>query len=268
MITLSWIQLGLLVLAGIGAGFVGYCVGLASLVSYPATLVMGLPPILANATNCAGVIGTAIGGCINARPELAKQQRLAVIYLMLGCAGGIVGGLLLLKLPATFFEMAAPVFIAASAIIVGLNPNAKKKAQATAQEATAAATGEAIQYGRGDTPAMLVGTGLVSIYSGYFGAGAGTLQLALLSIGNVGPYAQINALKTMLGGAGNIAATVMFTIAGAVNWPAAIALGIGTFIGGYAAPPVVRRVPEKPMRILAMIAGLVLAIDLGWKAYL
>ena len=42
----------LILLAGIGAGFVGYAVGASSLVSYPALLALGIPPVLANASNC------------------------------------------------------------------------------------------------------------------------------------------------------------------------------------------------------------------------
>ena len=52
----------LILLAGIGAGFVGYAVGASSLVSYPALLAFGIPPVLANASNTVGVVGTGIGG--------------------------------------------------------------------------------------------------------------------------------------------------------------------------------------------------------------
>lgn len=45
----------LILLAGVGAGFVGYAVGASSLVSYPALLVFGIPPVLANASNTVGV---------------------------------------------------------------------------------------------------------------------------------------------------------------------------------------------------------------------
>ena len=56
----------LILLAGIGAGFVGYAVGASSLVSYPALLAFGIPPVLANASNTVGVVGTGIGGVMGA----------------------------------------------------------------------------------------------------------------------------------------------------------------------------------------------------------
>ena len=45
----------LLVVVGVGAGLVGYLAGLASLVSYPALLAVGLPPVSANVTNKSNV---------------------------------------------------------------------------------------------------------------------------------------------------------------------------------------------------------------------
>jgi uncharacterized membrane protein YfcA len=40
-----------LLVAGVGAGLIGSMAGLASLVSYPALLAAGLPPVTANITN-------------------------------------------------------------------------------------------------------------------------------------------------------------------------------------------------------------------------
>ena len=48
----------LVLVAGIGAGFVGYAVGASSLISYPALLAFGTPPVLSNTTNTVGVCGT------------------------------------------------------------------------------------------------------------------------------------------------------------------------------------------------------------------
>lgn len=60
---------------------------------------------------------------------------------------------------------------------------------------------------------------------------------------------------------------MVFIIQGAVDWPAAIMLCIGCFIGGYIAPPITRKIPANIMRAAAAIAGIVLTIDLGLKTY-
>lgn len=278
----------LILLAGIGAGFVGYAVGASSLVSYPALLAFGIPPVLANASNTVGVVGTGIGGVMGARKELKGQAVRSITYVVIGAFGGVAGAFLLLKLDPSVFEFAAPVLILLSSLIIAINPRGRMQARqaaadATAQlkhiEATDAAKRATTPTAPHRPPEQLVqpmsrdswwvwlGVVAVAIYSGYFGAGAGTLALAVLDAAKIGSFHKINALKTLIGTGANISASVVFIIQGAVDWPAAIMLCIGCFIGGYIAPPVTRKIPANIMRAAAVVAGIILTIDLGLKTY-
>ena len=255
----------LILLAGIGAGFVGYAVGASSLVSYPALLAFGIPPVLANASNTVGVVGTGIGGVMGARKELKGQAVRSITYVVIGAFGGVAGAFLLLKLDPSVFEFAAPVLILLSSLIIAINPRGRMQAKQAAADATAQlkhieateATDATEAAKRATTPTaphrppeqlvqpmsqdswwVWLGVAAVAIYSGYFGAGAGTFS-----------------------------ASVVFIIQGAVDWPAAIMLCIGCFIGGYIAPSITRKIPANIMRAAAVIAGIILTIDLGLKTY-
>lgn len=244
----------LVLVAGIGAGFVGYAVGASSLISYPALLAFGIPPVLSNTTNTVGVCGTGIG-----------------------LVGGIIGGLLLLELPAKVFEFAVPPLILFSALIIALNPRKKAAARdAVAQALPQSQQGEraaliasrtANGSLRNDPWWLWVGVSFVGIYSGYFGAAAGTLALAILDLGKIGPFHQINALKTVVGFGANISAAIMFICRGSVYWPFAIAMCLGCIIGSSIAPPVTRHIPENIMRAAAVLTGIVLAVKLGCSTY-
>ena len=276
----------LILLAGIGAGFVGYAVGASSLVSYPALLAFGIPPVLANASNTVGVVGTGIGGVMGARKELKGQAVRSITYVVIGAFGGVAGAFLLLKLDPSVFEFAAPVLILLSSLIIAINPRGRMQAKQAAADATAQlkhieateATEATEAAKRATTPTaphrppeqlvqpmsqdswwVWLGVAAVAIYSGYFGAGAGTLALAVLDAAKIGPFHKIYALKT--------SASVVFIIQGAVDWPAAIMLCIGCFIGGYIAPSITRKIPANIMRAAAVIAGIILTIDLGLKTY-
>lgn len=283
----------LILLAGIGAGFVGYAVGASSLVSYPALLAFGIPPVLANASNTVGVVGTGIGGVMGARKELKGQAVRSITYVVIGAFGGVAGAFLLLKLDPSVFEFAAPVLILLSSLIIAINPRGRMQAKQAAADATAQlkhidateatdATDATDAAKRATTPTaphrtpeqlvqpmsqdswwVWLGVVAVAIYSGYFGAGAGTLALAVLDAAKIGPFHKINALKTLIGTGANISASVVFIIQGAVDWPAAIML----CIGGYIAPPITRKIPANIMRAAAVIAGIILTIDLGLKIY-
>ena len=237
----------LVLVAGIGAGFVGYAVGASSLISYPALLAFGIPPVLSNTTNTVGVCGTGIGG------------------------------LLLLELPAKAFEFAVPPLILFSALIIALNPRKKAAARdAVAQALPQSHQGEraariasktADGTLRNDPWWLWAGVSFVGVYSGYFGAAAGTLALAILDLGKIGPFHQINALKTVVGFGANISAAIMFIIRGSVDWPFAIMMCLGCTIGSAIAPPVTRHIPENIMRAAAVLTGIILAAKLGWSTY-
>ena len=70
---MSLLEFGFLVLAGIGAGLTGSIAGLASLISYPALLAIGLPPVTANVTNTVALVLNSVGSVSASRPELPGQ---------------------------------------------------------------------------------------------------------------------------------------------------------------------------------------------------
>ena len=63
-----------LILAGLGGGLSGSIAGLASLISYPALLAVGLPPVTANVTNTVALVFSSTGSVLGSRPELAGQR--------------------------------------------------------------------------------------------------------------------------------------------------------------------------------------------------
>ena len=58
------------VLAGFGAGVLSTTVGVASLLSFPVLLAVGLPPVVANVSNTIGLVPSGVGGAVGFRDEL------------------------------------------------------------------------------------------------------------------------------------------------------------------------------------------------------
>lgn len=288
----SILTLLLVALAGVGAGFVGYAVGASSLISYPALLALGVPPVIANASNTVGVLGTGFGGALGARKELRGLHLRAAIYVSIGVIGGILGALLLLELDPKVFECVVPPLIALSSAAIALNPRGRAEARQAAADARAQAAGLGLDGAAASTDGhaarnghsrplvrtqteplsedpwwVWLGVSCCAIYSGYFGAGAGTLVLAVLDAAGIGPFHQVNALKTLIGWGANMSASVVFIVRGVVDWPLAIVMCLGCFAGSYIAPPVTRKIPARIMRIAAVIAGIALTVDLAVKTY-
>ena len=105
------VEFVLLVVAGIGAGLTGSIAGLASLVSYPALLATGIPPVTANVTNTVALVLNGVGSVSASRPELVGQGR-RVLRLGAGAAlGGAAGAALLLLTPSDVYERIVPLLI-------------------------------------------------------------------------------------------------------------------------------------------------------------
>lgn len=245
---MDWNQALLLMLAGIGTGIVGYGAGLASLVSYPALLATGLSPLAANLTNTVAVSFSAVGGLLTSGPELRPQRARVLHFAVAGTVGGAGGAVLLLSTPPGTFAALVPWLIALASVALLARP----WLQRLRMPATHRHLG------------MNVFVAVVAVYGGYFGAAAGVVLLAGFGAVLRDPYRMLNALKSVVVGAANLAASVIFAVLSVlgrapVDWGSAVPLALGCLIGAVVSPPIVRRLPETGLRVGVGLAGLCLA---------
>lgn len=60
---MTWWDAAFLAAAGVVGGLTGSVAGLASVATYPALLVVGLPPVTANVTNTVALVSTVSARC-------------------------------------------------------------------------------------------------------------------------------------------------------------------------------------------------------------
>ena len=241
-------ELLLLLGAGLVGGLTGSIAGLASLVSYPALLAVGLGPVAANVTNTVSLVFGSVGSTLGSRPELQGQGRRVRTLALAAAAGGAGGATLLLRTPADTFEKIAPWLIAAASLSILLRPRVHQDEHAR--------------------PGVLAaGVFLIAIYGGYFGAAAGVMALALMLVATGDTLARSNALKNVVLGIANAVAAVGFAVLGPVEWAAVVPLAAGLLAGGRLGPVVVRHSNATLLRVVIGLAGLALAVKLGADAY-
>jgi uncharacterized membrane protein YfcA len=252
----TWWDAAFLAAAGVLGGLTGSIAGLASVATYPALLVIGLPPVAANVTNTVALVFNGIGSVWGSRPELKGQGRWIKRIAPVTAVGGAAGAALLLSTPAQGFEKAVPILLGFASIAILLPRVGNQQARVASHQRHAAT--------------VLLESGaifLIAIYGGYFGAAAGVLVLALLLRAGGATLAHANASKNVILGVANGVAAVIFTVLAPVNWLAVVALGVGCLLGSRLGPVVVRRAPSGPMKVAIGAAGLALAIKLGIDAY-
>lgn len=244
---LSPLQAGLVLLAGVWAGTINTVVGSGTLITFPVLLAVGLSPVTANVSNTLGLAPGSVSGAIGYRAELAGQRsRLA----RLGAAsllGGVVGAVLLLKLPAGAFQDIVPVLIVLALVLVIVQPRLSKRFAARA-------SGERLCV----TPVLWVlvfGTG---VYGGYFGAAQGVILVATMGVLLDESLQRINAAKNVLAALVNGVAAVVFILLSAshVDWLAAGLIAVGSVLGGVIGARVGRRLSPVALRAVIVVVGL------------
>ncbi|OBF39280.1 transporter [Mycolicibacterium peregrinum] len=249
-------EIVLLVVAGIGGGLTGSIAGLASVATYPALLLIGLPPVTANVTNTVALVFNGVGSVLGSRPELAGQRAWIKRIIPIAIAGGAAGAALLLCTPAEGFERVVPFLLAFASVAI-LLPRGRQRETRVANH-------------RDHRIKVALEAGaifLITIYGGYFGAAAGVLLLALLLRTGGASLAHANAAKNVILGVANAVAAVAFVVVAPVYWPAVVPLGAGCLIGSRLGPVIVRHAPATPLRFLIGAAGVALAVKLALDTY-
>ncbi len=255
---MTWFELLGLVAAGAAAGLINTVVGSGTLVTFPALLAFGVPPVAANITNTVGLVPGSLSGVLATRAELTGQRtrvlRLAVASLL----GGIAGALLLLRLPSAVFAAVVPVLIGLGCVLVVLQPWLSRRLDARRAE-------------EGDDPppahgsvVLWVAVLLTGVYGGYFGAAQGVLLLAIMGIGLAERLPRINAVKNVLALIVNGVAAVVFVLLPStpwadpdarVDWPGVLAIAVGSVLGAQVGGRVGRRLPAAVYRVVIVAVG-------------
>jgi uncharacterized membrane protein YfcA len=243
-----------LLAAGTAGGIFSTVVAIASLVTYPTLLALGVPPLAANMTNTVALAFTGAGSVAGSRPELAGQGRRVLRLGLITALGGGAGAAVLLLTPAGAFTVLVPALIAGASLVLLVQPR------------LAALSPPAVPGGR---RRLVMGAALfaVAMYVGYFGAAAGVLLLVVLTAMITEPLVRVNAIKNAVSGMANTTAAVCFAIWGDVRWNLVVPLAAGFLMGGWIGPKIARRVPAQAFRVMVSVAGFALAVKLGLSAY-
>ena len=236
--------------AGVAAGTVNTVVGSGSLITFPALLAAGYPPLVANQSNCLGLVPGSVSGAVGYRRELAGQGARLRRFGAASLSGGVVGAILLLTLPEAVFDGVVPVLVLVACVLVAVQPRLRAW--------LAERRGEEHDGGRW----LLAGIFLTGVYGGYFGAAQGVILMALLSIFIADDLQRLNGVKNVLAGLVNAVAAALFVAVGQIAYGPALLLALGSTLGGQIGGTVGRRLPPDVLRVVIIVVGAVAFVKL------
>ena len=241
------LRLAVLFAASLWAGAQNQLAGGGSFITLPSLMLTGMDARAANITSTVALFpGQVTGGWIGRKLVSGAEGLSFRALVIISLAGGGVGAILLLATPSRFFAQLVPwlVLFATTAFAWG---SFGRRPQAA---------GRAL----GPVPAGLIQF-CIAIYGGYFGGGIGFLMLAALSLAGLA-VKNAGATKNVLAGVMNLTAVLIFLFSGQVRWIACAVACVGAILGSIVGARVLHRVPDKALRVVVVVIGLVLTVGL------
>lgn len=251
---MPWYEVVALLMAGMAAGTINTIVGSGTLITFPALLFFGFPPLVANVSNTVGLVAGGLTGIHGYRAELAGQGSTLRRLVPASFLGAVTGAVLLLKLPESAFDAIVPVLIGASLLLVLFGPRLQSWAAA--------------RHPDHDSPGrqvlISVGVFVAGVYGGYFGAAQGILLVGVLSVLMTISLQRVNGLKNVLSTVVNAVAAAVFMLVAwdRINWTVAALIAVGSLAGGYAGARVGRRLSPVVLRGVIVTIGVVAIVKI------
>ncbi len=236
-----------LFIIGICGGAWNALSGGATLFTFPALMMAGLPPIVANATNFVALSPANAAALPPYLNEIRSLGSRLVPLLVISGGGSVLGACLLLVTHEALFLAMVPFLILVATILFTFGERARAflVAHANPKRANAIA---------------LTSLFVFSIYGGYFGAGLGIILLAVSQILGYAAFHTANTIKNVLSASLTALTIAVFGAGGIITWPEATLMMAGSTIGGYLGGRYARFVSDAWLRCVVTTFGVVLSL--------
>lgn len=229
------------------AGFIDSIAGGGGLITIPALLLSGMPPVEALGTNklqsLFGSGSATISYAAKGHVDIRKQLPAAAM----SCAGSVLGALLATVLPGDILRIFMPILLVAIALYFALKPNM-----------------DDVDRTQRMTPFLFGVTVVPAIgfYDGVFGPGTGSFfMLAFVALAGYGVL-KATAHTKLLNFASNIGALGAFALVGVIAWKVGIVMGIAQFLGARLGAYMAMRSGAKLIKPLLIGTCVALAVRL------
>ncbi|MEM7073446.1 MAG: sulfite exporter TauE/SafE family protein [Pseudomonadota bacterium] len=236
-----------LIAVGVVGGAWNAVAGGATLFTFPALMLTGLPPIVANATNYVAMLPSNAAALPAFRTELRRIGRALVPLVVVTGGGATVGSLLLLWSEPDVFVALVPALLLVATALFAFGERVR-------QWVLTRISADASRF-------VLFGVlFFASIYGGYFGAGLGIVLLALAQVMGFSDFHDANAIKNLLATSFTLLSIAIFGVGGLVAWPEALTMMAGSTLGGFLGGRLSKRVNQILLHQLVILFGLILTL--------
>jgi len=238
--------IALLVAVAFVAGMIDAIAGGGGLITIPALLAAGVPPVAAIATNkLQSTFGTAGAVIAYARGGHIDFRQFALPALA-SFGGSAVGAFILTRIDSGFLAALLPALLVAMALYYCFAPKMS----------------DLDRHSRAGPLLLAAAAMIIGCYDGFFGPGTGSFfTTALVAIFGLGLIRAVAHAK-LLNLASNLAALAVLVVGGHVLWITGLAMAVGSIAGGQAGAHFAMRFGAGIARPLLIVSSLALTAKL------
>lgn len=248
--------------------------GGGSFLTLPALMAAGVGPVSASATSTLAMWPASLSSAVAYRREIARAASSTVRLGVVSLAGGLLGGLLLVRTSDASFLALLPwlMLVAAAMFTFGGRVTAWVAARRSRSQSRLASASAPRRQGTQPTvraPQVplwsLALQLLIATYGGYFGGGMGIMMLAAMSVAGMRDIHEMNGLKAVLAIAINGVALAAFVTTGAISWAPGAVMVLGGVAGGFTGASAARRIAGTQVRAGVIVVAWAMTLYFFWR---
>jgi uncharacterized membrane protein YfcA len=245
------VKMILLLLAGLVAGVFNVMAGGGSLLTLPALIFLGLPPVVANGTNRIALLFQNAAGIVAFQKKGHFYPRLTLLLAIPSALGSLVGSWFAVELADEHFRLILSAVMLGVIVMMLFSPH---------QRISRPSEGP---LGRGRSIALVFIFLLIGAYGGFIQVGVGFLIIIALCW--LTPYSLvvINSVKVALVLVFTVPAFVMFFMHGKMDYTAGLVLSVGNAVGAWLGTHFAVRSGDKVLRAFFLITSAALALKVA-----
>ncbi len=218
----EWYTYIIVIVAGIGAGFINTLAGSGSLITLPLLIFLGLPANVANGTNRVGVLFQNIIATESFRRQKVLDARGALILALPAAIGALVGAQIAVNLDEEMMRRVIGLLMVVMLVVIIVQPKKWLQGKLKRMEKRPSWWQFLLFFG-------------IGIYGGFIQAGVGIFLLASLVLGIGYDLVRANPVKNMIVLIFTISALIIFILNDQVIWSVGLLLAIGNAAGAWIA---------------------------------
>lgn len=235
--------------SGLAAGVLNSVAGGGTFFTLPILIMIGVPPIMANATATL----SALPGYLSSSWAYRRDMKAEGVFslpkiLVTSCFGGLLGAVLLTFTSGDAFLWIIPFLLLIATVLFAANSAILRSIRKRNSEGLGALMSGLVVF-------------VVSVYGGYFNGGLGIMLLAAFGLLGFKNLHGMNGLKTILSAMLSFLTAFVFIAADLIAWEHALPMAISTAIGGYVGAYHIRKIVRTEiLKTFIVLVGLAMTI--------